>query len=73
MKYFYVLISLIFMGCAQVVVKEVPVPTPVKCQIELKPRPIQRCISPEYLREVLIYTEELERDLKFCIEGNIEK
>lgn len=70
---FLLSISFLLSGCSHTIIKEVPVPTPVKCQIKIRSRPIHEYISPEYLRDLLIYTEELERDLRFCVDGEIEK
>lgn len=59
-------------GCAQpdVVYKEVKVP--VKCDVKERKKPKQESNVVLYLKELLIYTEGLERDLAFC-RGENEK
>ncbi len=55
----------IFTACAKkVIYKEVK--TPIKCDIEMPTRPSEHLEALEYLRALLIYTETLENDLKFC-------
>ncbi len=57
--------SISFNACAKkVVYREVKVP--IKCDIELPTRPSEHLEALEYLRALLIYTETLENDLKFC-------
>ncbi|QQW67661.1 hypothetical protein HGK50_04070 [Helicobacter pylori] len=54
-----------FTACAKkVIYKEVKVP--IKCDIEIPTRPSEHLEALDYLRELLIYTETLENDLKFC-------
>ncbi len=54
-----------FTACAKkVIYREVKVP--IKCDIELPTRPSEHLEALEYLRALLIYTETLENDLKFC-------
>ncbi|ANT42514.1 hypothetical protein [Helicobacter phage UKEN31U] len=54
-----------FSACAKrVVYQEVKVP--IKCDIEIPSRPSEHLEALEYLRALLIYTETLENDLKFC-------
>ncbi|MFT2704791.1 hypothetical protein ACMWP2_03835, partial [Helicobacter pylori] len=48
----------------KVVYRDVKVP--IKCSIEIPPRPTEHLEALEYLRALLIYTETLENDLKFC-------
>lgn len=75
----YITFSLVFLtiflsACSQptVVFKEVKVP--VKCDVPSRHRPVMNNKdSVTYLREVLIYTEGIESDLKFCKENNIVK
>ncbi len=43
---------------------------PIKCDIELPTRPSEHLEALEYLRALLIYTETLENDLKFCTKTN---
>nr|WP_233705675.1 hypothetical protein [Helicobacter felis] len=53
------------LGCTpRVVYKDVYIPT--KCQIVRPARPSKDLEVLEYLRELLAYTEELEKDLEFC-------
>ncbi|WRD74789.1 hypothetical protein E5E60_03375 [Helicobacter pylori] len=57
--------SVSFSACAKkVIYREVKVP--IKCDIELPTRPSEHLEALEYLRALLIYTETLENDLKFC-------
>ncbi len=61
--------SVIFSACAKkIIYREVKVPT--KCDIELPTRPSAHLEALEYLRALLIYTETLENDLKFCTKHN---
>ncbi|WQT48278.1 hypothetical protein KVC52_03345 [Helicobacter pylori] len=54
-----------FTACAKkVIYREVKVP--IKCNIEIPTRPSEHLEALEYLRALLIYTETLENDLKFC-------
>ncbi len=54
-----------FNACAKkVIYKDVKIP--IKCDIELPTRPSEHLEALEYLRALLIYTETLENDLKFC-------
>lgn len=58
-------ISISFSACAKrIIYQEVKVP--IKCDIELPTRPSVHLEALEYLRALLIYTETLENDLKFC-------
>lgn len=59
-------------GCAQpdVVYKEVKVP--IKCDVKERKKPKQNSNVVLYLKELLIYTEGLERDLAFCRGENLE-
>ncbi len=57
-----------FNACAKkVFYREVKVP--IKCDIELPSRPSEHLEALEYLRALLIYTETLENDLKFCTQN----
>lgn len=60
-------------GCAQpdVIYKEVKVP--VKCDVKERKKPKQNSNVVLYLKELLIYTEGLERDLAFCRGENLER
>ncbi|WQX82745.1 hypothetical protein KVM77_01020 [Helicobacter pylori] len=58
-------ISVSFNACAKrIIYHEVKVP--IKCDIEIPSRPSEHLEALEYLRALLIYTETLENDLKFC-------
>ncbi|GAA7383143.1 hypothetical protein ID0624_14550 [Helicobacter pylori] len=62
-------ISVSFNACAKrVIYQEVKVP--IKCDIEIPTRPSAHLEALEYLRALLIYTETLENDLKFCTNLN---
>ncbi|GAA7686441.1 hypothetical protein COL0001_14700 [Helicobacter pylori] len=54
-----------FNACAKKVIYR-EVKTPIKCDIEIPTRPSEHLEALEYLRALLIYTETLENDLKFC-------
>ncbi|RKV61829.1 hypothetical protein [Helicobacter pylori] len=58
-------VSVSFNACAKrIIYHEVKVP--IKCDIEMPSRPSAHLEALEYLRALLIYTETLENDLKFC-------
>ncbi|MGL2755565.1 hypothetical protein ACQJ8V_07650 [Helicobacter pylori] len=58
-----------FSACAKkVIYREVKVP--IKCDIEIPTRPSEHLEALDYLRALLIYTEMLENDLKFCTKNN---
>ncbi|WQX95719.1 hypothetical protein KVK99_01055 [Helicobacter pylori] len=58
-----------FSACAKkIICHEVKVP--IKCDIEIPSRPSEHLEALEYLRALLIYTETLENDLKFCTKHN---
>ncbi|WRA76696.1 hypothetical protein FE345_00575 [Helicobacter pylori] len=62
-------ISVSFNACAKkIVYREVKVP--IKCDIQLSSRPNEHLEALEYLKALLIYTETLENDLKFCTKNN---
>ncbi|GAA8585615.1 hypothetical protein HpBT295_11400 [Helicobacter pylori] len=62
-------ISVSFSACAKKIIhREVKVP--IKCNIEIPTRPSAHLEALEYLRALLIYTETLENDLKFCTKKN---
>ncbi|WP_181327218.1 hypothetical protein [Helicobacter pylori] len=62
-------ISVSFSACAKkIIYREVKVP--IKCDIEIPSRPSAHLEALEYLRALLIYTETLENDLKFCTNLN---
>ncbi|GAA8612114.1 hypothetical protein HpDR69_03080 [Helicobacter pylori] len=58
-------VSVIFSACAKKVIYH-EVKVPIKCDIEIPTRPSAHLEILEYLRALLIYTETLENDLKFC-------
>lgn len=53
-------------GCAEpkVVFKEVKVP--VACDVKERKKPLKNANMLEYLKEVLVYAEGLEKDLAYC-------
>ncbi|GAA7298294.1 hypothetical protein ID0562_14460 [Helicobacter pylori] len=62
-------ISVSFNACTKrVIYQEVKVP--IKCDIEIPSRPSAHLEALEYLQALLIYTETLENDLKFCTNLN---
>ncbi|WQW76522.1 hypothetical protein KVK54_07435 [Helicobacter pylori] len=62
-------ISVSFNACAKrIIYQEVKVP--IKCDIQLPSRPNEHLEALEYLKALLIYTETLENDLKFCTKNN---
>ncbi|MCQ2645335.1 hypothetical protein JT103_07190 [Helicobacter pylori] len=68
--YFLVLVfSVCFSACAKKIIYH-EVKVPIKCDIELPTRPSEHLEALEYLRALLIYTETLENDLKFCTKNN---
>ncbi|MBS3010874.1 hypothetical protein [Helicobacter phage COL 5-PUJ] len=62
-------VSVIFSACAKKIIYQ-EVKVPVKCDIEIPTRPSEHLEALEYLRALLIYTETLENDLKFCTKNN---
>lgn len=62
-------VSVCFNACAKKVIYQ-GVKVPIKCDIELPTRPSEHLEALEYLRALLIYTEALENDLKFCTKNN---
>ncbi|WP_390432734.1 hypothetical protein [Helicobacter pylori] len=71
MKFLFLacVISVSFNACAKkIIYREVKVP--IKCDVELPSRPSAHLEALEYLRALLIYTETLENDLKFCTKNN---
>ncbi|WRD20234.1 hypothetical protein E5K56_00985 [Helicobacter pylori] len=58
-------VSVSFTACAKKVIYQ-QVKVPIKCDIEIPSRPSEHLEELEYLRALLIYTETLENDLKFC-------
>ncbi|WP_121098076.1 hypothetical protein [Helicobacter pylori] len=62
--------SVIFNACASEKIIYHEVKVPIKCDIEIPTRPSEHLEALEYLRALLIYTETLENDLKFCTKKN---
>ncbi|WQS64247.1 hypothetical protein KVC41_06580 [Helicobacter pylori] len=62
-------ISVSFNACAKKIIYR-DVKVPVKCDIQLPSRPNEHLEALEYLKALLIYTETLENDLKFCTKSN---
>ncbi len=62
-------VSACFNACAKKVIYH-EVKVPIKCDIEMPTRPSAHLEALEYLRALLIYTETLENDLKFCTKHN---
>ncbi|ANT43227.1 hypothetical protein [Helicobacter phage DeM53M] len=54
-----------FSACAKKIIYQ-EVKVPIKCDIEIPTRPSEHLEALEYLKALLIYTETLENDLKFC-------
>lgn len=65
------LILFLLTGCTRVEYK--PVPVPVKCEITLKEKPTTSRYDVNYLKSVLIYADEMECDLHFCVTGEVKK
>ncbi|MDU9746309.1 hypothetical protein [Helicobacter pylori] len=61
--------SVSFSACAKKVIYH-EVKVPIKCNIEIPTRPSVHLEALEYLQALLIYTETLENDLKFCTKSN---
>lgn len=61
--------SVCFSACAKKIIYH-EVKVPIKCDIEIPSRPSEHLEALEYLRALLIYTETLENDLKFCTKNN---
>ncbi len=60
--------GLFLLGCTpQVVYQKVYVP--VKCQLKPPVRPSKELDMLAYLKELLIYTETLEKDLQHCTQA----
>ncbi|PUD34778.1 hypothetical protein [Helicobacter pylori] len=62
-------VSVTFSACAKKIIYH-EVKVPIKCDIEIPARPSEHLETLEYLRALLIYTETLENDLKFCTKNN---
>ncbi len=66
------LVGFAFLGCAKKIIYQ-QVKIPVKCDVVLPTRPSENLKGLEYLKELLIYTELLEKDLKFCTQKQEQK
>ncbi|WP_233711436.1 hypothetical protein [Helicobacter salomonis] len=63
-----ILMSGLFWGCTpQIIYQKVYVP--VKCQVKPPVRPSKELDMLAYLKELLIYTETLEKDLQHCTQS----
>ncbi|MDU9702939.1 hypothetical protein [Helicobacter pylori] len=62
-------VSAFFSACAKKIIYQ-EVKVPIKCDIEIPTRPSEHLEALEYLKALLIYTETLENDLKFCTKNN---
>ncbi|WP_104748583.1 hypothetical protein [Helicobacter cetorum] len=62
---FGLLFLTIFCGCAKKIIYS-QVKVPIKCDVSMPERPLKSLDSLEYLKQLLVYTEILEQDLKFC-------
>ncbi|MGL2681319.1 hypothetical protein ACQJ67_00525 [Helicobacter pylori] len=62
-------VSVSFNACAKKVIYH-EVKVPIKCDILMPTRPSAHLEALEYLRALLIYTETLENDLRFCTKHN---
>ncbi|MFP6257953.1 hypothetical protein ACLGDM_00070 [Helicobacter pylori] len=62
-------VGVCFSACAKKIIYQ-EVKVPIKCDIEMPSRPSEHLETLEYLRALLIYTETLENDLKFCTKNN---
>ncbi|RDU51259.1 hypothetical protein CQA49_09805 [Helicobacter sp. MIT 00-7814] len=64
------LIPFFISGCFTRIVKE-PVYIPTKCEISMPLRPNFHSNTAQNVKDLLIYTQELENDLRFCINGEV--
>ncbi|MGN8365028.1 hypothetical protein ACR9JY_06475 [Helicobacter pylori] len=62
-------LAISFNACAKKVIYH-EVKVPIKCNIEIPTRPSEHLEALDYLKALLIYTETLENDLKFCTKNN---
>lgn len=68
MKYFIIFLSLFMFGCStRVVTKYEEVYIPIKCDVYVPQRPKRQVDNFEYLKSILIYTEQLEIVIKGCV------
>lgn len=61
------LVALMMAGCARL--EYAPVYIPTKCKIKKREKPQQTKDITKDIKEILIYTEQIEKDLNFCIDG----
>ena len=59
---------LVCVGCAS---NDRIIYVPTKCDVAPRAKPIKSQSLTQYLKEVLIYSEGLERDLDYCRGGNL--
>lgn len=70
---FFIVISMIviiffMLGCAEKQKEAVYIPT--KCKIAMPKKPMPQDSTSKSVIEVLKYSEALEKDLEFCVNGN---
>lgn len=65
-----VLAVFLIVGCADKQKEAVYIPT--KCKVDMPKKPIQRDSTSQSVIEILQYSELLEKDLDFCVNGKIE-
>lgn len=68
----FILISSFFVGCApysvpKVQIKEVYIPS--KCEIDMPQKPSKSAEISKTMRDLMIYIEEMENALNFCVKG----
>lgn len=78
-KSFLVAISVCFIGCSTIDIPNSKY-IPVKCKIDKSVSPINQAKDEldyngilQNQLEILSYTEEIENDLNFCIEGGVNE
>lgn len=78
-KLILVALSLVFIGCSTIDIPKSKY-IPIRCKIDLAKKPHnQSSGSDDYngilqnQLEILSYTEEIENDLAFCVEGDINE
>lgn len=62
-------LAIVMFGCSKPVVVYKEVNVPVRCDVPDRHKPKKSSNTVEYLRDVLIYSEGLERDLDYCKNG----
>lgn len=58
-----------FNACALSNKPYIEVKVPIKCDVPERKRPVKAQAINVYVKELLIYTELLEKDLNFCRKG----